>query len=442
MTHTVADQVVPPLAGAPRWRRRAGRQLAGLLLVLVVCAPMVAVQVRHHERLSVLDEFAYADYLYKVHHGQPFVRHGEVVGQATLRLLACRGFEPAIWNERPACDSASFDPAVFPNAGVNSADIHPPTYFVVTDVGARILLGLGVTHDLTTAGRLCGALWMAAGLVALWHLARALGSNRWAAAFGVALVGASPFLLRGWYYLTPDAADVLVGSLVALAALRWERDRKSLAALAAAGAMAMAVKAPNMMVVITVALYLVVRGVSLAMPGPFIRAAGALVSGGVVASLGWLVVRAMLALPGATSPMDQDERLAGLRPAHLTRNLARFVNVWDADGSGTFSLAVLVSYLLLGSLLMAIVTIPPARRRHALAVAAGALVVFGPLLIVLVNWLVRGTYAPVEPRYGATLVPIECAIAASFWRSRAALVPVGMLAAALPLAVLADLFSS
>src|SRR3712207_8782700 len=35
-----------------------------------------------------------------------------------------------------------------------------------------------------------------------------------------------------------------------------------------------------------------------------------------------------------------------------------------------------------------------------------------------VNFFVRGTYAIVEPRYGTTLVPIQCAIAATFWSGR------------------------
>lgn len=439
---------------APPGRGRRGSRLLGGLLLLVVCAPVATLHVRHHRPLFVIDEFAYADYLDKVHHGQPFVRHGELTGQATLRALACRGFEPATWNDRPPCDAPSFDPAVFPNAGVNSADIHPPTYFLLTDVGARVLMGLGLTDDLVTAGRLCGAAWMAAGLLALWCLLREVGANRGASLIGITLVGASPFLLREWYYLTPDAADVLVGALVALAALRWERRGRGLSLLAGAGAMALAVKAPNMTVVLAVALYFLVRaavGVRSGRAGDaleparsaadYVRAAAAVVAGGVGAGLAWLFVRAALAIPGGVSPMDQDERLRAFTPAHLTRNLARFANVWDAEGSGTYPFAVIVSYVLMGSLLVALLTLPASERRRALALAVGVLVVFGPVLVVAVNWLVRGTYAPVEPRYGATLVPLQCALAATFWRSRASLAPLGALAVALPVAVLADLLS-
>src|SRR5215210_4643318 len=161
---------------------RAGLRLGGLfLLLLVACAPLVALSVDRNPALFVLDEFAYADYLYKIDDGHLVVRHGELSGERGLRALACRGYTPSTWNDRPPCDAAGFDPAVFPNAGINSADIHPPTYFLITYAGARALMALGVTDDLIDAGRLFGAVWMAAGLLALWCLARALGVGRWAA---------------------------------------------------------------------------------------------------------------------------------------------------------------------------------------------------------------------------------------------------------------------
>src|SRR5688572_1481086 len=172
---------------ATRQRRHAGLRLAGLFLpLLFVCAPLVALSVDRNPALFVLDEFAYADYLYKIDDGHLVVRHGDVSGERGLRALACRGYTPSTWNDRPPCDAAAFDPAVFPNAGINSADIHPPTYFLITYAGARAVMALGVTDDLIDAGRLFGAVWMAAGLLALWCLVRALGAGARAAACGLA----------------------------------------------------------------------------------------------------------------------------------------------------------------------------------------------------------------------------------------------------------------
>jgi hypothetical protein len=428
-------------------RRPVALRLAGLfLLLLVVCIPVVALFVDRNPALFVLDEFAYADYLYKIDDGQLVVRHGDLSDERGLRALACRGYTPSTWNDRPPCDAASFDPAVFPNAGINSADIHPPTYFLITYAGARTVMALGLNDDLVDAGRLFGAVWMAAGLVALWCLVRALGAGPVAAACGLALVAAGPMLLQQWHFLTPDAANVLVGSLVMLAALRWERGGAGRAVLIGAGALAMAVKAPNVVVVVAAALYLLVRAAlarrhpddsSPRSPREYVMAAVALAGGAALASTVWLVTRAALAGPGL-SPMERDERVSVLRPAQILENVARFITPWDREPSSLYPLAVLTSYLLVGSVLVALFSLKRRDRRYAIALATGVVLVAGPLLLVGVNFAVRGTYTIIEPRYGSTLVPILCALAATFWAGRA-MYAVVALAVVAPLAVLARL---
>ena len=422
----------------------AGLRLAGLFLVLlVVCTPVVALHVDRNRALSVLDEFAYADYLHQIDSGRWIVRHGEVSTQQALRDLACRGFAPSTWNDRPPCDAPAFQPEVFPNAGINSADIHPPTYFAITYLGARAIVGVGLADGLVDAGRLFGAVWMAAGLLALWCLLRALGVGPAASAAGLALVGAMPMLLQQWYYLTPDAANVLVGSLVILAALQWERSERGLAVLVAAGAGAMAIKAPNLVVVVAGAGYLVVRAlISRAQAGQpadrscreYLSGAAALAGGAALASATWLLVRAATAQPG-NSPMEEAEQVGILRPAQVLENVARFVTPWDREPSSLYPLAVLVSYLFVGSLLVILAAVARTDRRYSLALVVGVVLLAGPLLLVAANFTVRGTYAIVEPRYGTTLVPVQCALAATFWSGRA-LAAIGALAVVTPIAVL------
>ena len=435
----VATETVPterPPGGRP------GLRVAGLfLLLLVLCTPVVTLHVDRNPALSVLDEFAYADYLHKIDDGRWVVRHGEVSSQEGRRELACRGYQPSTWNGRPPCDSPTFQADVFPNAGINSADIHPPTYFLVTYAGARAVMALGFTDDLVDAGRRFGAVWMAAGLVALWCQLRHLGANRLAAASGLALVAAGPMLLQQWHYLTPDAANVLVGSLVMLAVLRWERSGAGRAWQVGAGALAMAVKGPNIVIVVAGALYLVAR-VYLPSDGArarreYVVSAAALVGGAVVASATWLVVRATLAGPGL-SPMERDEKVGWLHPSQVVENLARFITPWDREPSSVYPLAVITSYVFVGSLLVALAALSRRDRRWALALTTGVVLLAGPLLLVAVNYLVRGSYTIIEPRYGTTLVPIQCAIAATFWSGRA-LIAVTVLAVAAPLAVLVRL---
>ncbi len=486
-------KAVPP-AERPPFRRRRGVAPLGLFaLLLAVCAPLVALNESKNQPIFVLDEFAYADYLHKVHDGQLYVRTGEITGQETLRELACRGYNlDTIFPVRPPCDAPSFDPAGFPNNGIDSADVHPPTYFIVTDLGARVIMALGVTDNLIRAGRLFGAVWMAAGFLALWYLMRAFGANRGAAILALALVAASPSLLVTWYYLTPDSANILVGALVVLAALRWERTGRGLPMLAGAGALALAFKAPNLIVVVAVAGYLVVRGLlarraaaadaappadappppdgaavpddgpgllarrvappdhaaaqpedavaavdapvdapveaAAGAPAPrrYLVAAACVSAGALVVAGGWLVVRMALAMPDATSPMEERFAVDGIGVSEITDNLGGFISVWD-QGSRAYPWARIASYLLAGSLLAALVKFDHRDRRHTLAAVTGVMLLVGPILLVVSNVITTGTYFVVQPRYGATLVPLECALAACLWRGRAALVAVATL---------------
>jgi hypothetical protein len=138
--------------------------------------------------------------------------------------------------------------------------------------------------------------------------------------------------------------------------------------------------------------------------------------------------------------MERDERVGVLRPSQILENVARFITPWDREPSSLYPLAVITSYLLVGSLLVALVALTRRDRRYALALAAGALLLAGPLLLVAVNFVVRGSYTIVEPRYGTTLIPVQCAIAATFW-SRRALVAVAVLAVVAPVAVVVRLLA-
>jgi len=258
-------------------------------------------------------------------------------------------------------------------------------------------------------------------------------------------------LLQQWHYLTPDAANVLVGSVVMLTVLSWERSGAHLAWLVAAGAFALAIKAPNAVIVVTGVLYLVGRGVlarrldpgrsatdgaedDVRSPRRYAAAAAALLGGAAVASVAWLVTRGALAGPG-TSPMERDEQVGMLRPSQVLENLARFITPWDREPSSLYPLAVLTSYLFVGSLLVALVALSRRDRRYSLALATGVVLIAGPLLLVGVNFAVRGSYTVVQPRYGSTLVPIQCAIAATFWSGWARRF-VAALAVTAPVAVL------
>ena len=164
--------------------------------------------------------------------------------------------------------------------------------------------------------------------------------GRWAAGCGLALVAAGPMLLQQWHYLTPDAANVLVGSLVMLAVVRWERSADGRIWLAAAGALAMAIKAPNVVIVVTGCLYLLARAVlarrdrdgETRSVRQYVVAAATLTGGAAVASVTWLAISAALARPGIT-PMERDERVGRLAAVAGAGDVARFITPWDREPS-------------------------------------------------------------------------------------------------------------
>ena len=127
-------------------------------------------------------------------------------GKVWIRVFPDKSYttkplEPSTWDDRPPCSAPTFDPAVFPNAGVNSADIHPPTYFLITYAGAA------TAHSLSVMARL-GDMGVDAPLDPLgWvlHDLADLGRAAVAATYGPTAVGGPvPATER----FQPDAAIV------------------------------------------------------------------------------------------------------------------------------------------------------------------------------------------------------------------------------------------
>lgn len=232
------------------------------LVTLVFCAPLVAAEVHTHPGVSPVDESPYIDYLYRVHEGRILLPHGQLMGDEAMREITCRGIQngwAGLWPVGAGCMTPPFDYTRVPDIGLNSADIYPPTYFVLTDLGARVLMGVGVTDNLVDAARMMGAVWMAWALVVIYLLARELGARRSSSLLAMAVAGANPLLLNYWFHVTPDAGSVLLGGLVVLAAVRWDRGRIGLHWLVIASLAAVSVKSVNVLAVMLVGAYFLVR---------------------------------------------------------------------------------------------------------------------------------------------------------------------------------------
>lgn len=434
---TVLAPSSPPAATAPAragWRHR----LLQLLLLLAACtavaAPLVALETSRNARLTPIDELTYIDYLYKVGDGHFVIGSGELISGEARREQLCRGVSRGLVEPDPVRCAGPLPAA----AGRATADIDPPTYYVVTYAAARGLQALGVADGLVTAARLAGALWAGAGLAVLVLLCRELGASKAASAAAAAVALATPGLITQWHFVTPHATNVLVGALVALLVLRWDRHRSGAWALVVAGALPPLVKAPQVVVALAMALFLLIGAVWPG-TGPLRLDRRRLVGAGVVlaslfaGSLLWLLVRAHYAL--TDEPPFRQLDVDAFQGVFLLENVGMFLRSWSVGAAAGLTLVVVVwCYGAAVGAASAPAADPVLRRLGLSLLALGSL---GALVFVLSTYVLLGQYVKIPERYGFSLVPLALAVGAVALRSRLAVGGAGLVAAASLAAVLA-----
>lgn len=447
--------------------------VAALLVFMAMCAataPVVIYQVHEFRAISPVDEITYVDYLDRVDHGQPFVREGQVDNAFTDHVFQCRGVgssvHPVTFVDKPNpanCAGAPHTPFGFRD----SADIDPPAYYAITDVGVRVLRGFGVTHDLVDAGRYMGIFWGGLGLSLLFLLARLLGARRLPSAIiCLAALGTSG-LWMNWTHITPHATDIAVGASVAIVAVLFVRRRASAWTLLLAGFIPVLFKASDIMIVAAVSLFFLVaallgrldRGLAaadelqpfaagtdgaavagtpsrvaddadtgeipvVATPAPAAGRShlatsaetrllvGALltIAGLAAASVGWLLVRHHYAL--TTTPSNRQFEVSSFHLKYLLNEVGDFIQPLQT------SVGTVLSFWALGSVVRFATGNGESVERRALAVSVLPIAIFGAWSFVLSNYVLLHQYNPIPARYGLTLFPVILAFGALNLRSR------------------------
>ena len=409
------------LAGIRQSAGRRGRAVGAVLLLFVCCSllmmPLIALQVHRNSALSPIDEVAYTDYLYKVSHGHYIIGAGEQIQGETNRELICRGLGGGLRRSNPSRCTA---PLPRPS-GRNTADIDPPTYYVLTYGVARGLESLGVTDNLVTAGRLGGAAWAGSALTVIVLLCRSLGASRLASTVAATVAGLVPGLVMQWHYITPHAADLTVGGLVMLAVLSWERRRvKSWALLA--GALPALVKASEVEISLAAVLYLLIgalwRPEGRSRPDRR-RLLGSLAVFAALGlgSVGWLLVRDHYALTHTQAFTFFDA--SSFQPHFLLDNIGQFLVPWSPGPAMGLTAVVVVWCYGTAARTTTEPGADPALRRLSLAVMTAG--TFGAVVLVISNYLLQHAYYPIPVRYGFALVPVALALGATAVNTRAAL---------------------
>ena len=409
----------------PAWQRWALVMLGlGLLSTVLVLRFSYG-----HPALSRADEYVYVDAVDKAMHGE-LTRQGAQIDEYAMELIACQGIE--LFGTQGETCGGPYDVETFPyRGGITSADIHSPVYYFTTAALTKAVQVLTPVDDLLMAARLTGALWLALGLTALIGLARELGASRTSSGLVALLVLTAPSVRWTNAYITPDALNLLAGSLIAIAALRYVRGRWSPWVLVGISAVAAAVKAQNSIGSALAALFLVIFAATVAEGrtwGRFWRFLG-VGAGGVAAALavqvGYNLLRSAWALSPAP-PMDTSE------PLRVTAALGQakvFMLQVVLGPDSTFApalehvrpgvLPTLTAWLLAAGLIAAalfVTTLDDVQSRFARATAL-AFIAAGPLFYVLIYVMTDRTFG-LPDRYGQVMLPAMAASAALLVRAR------------------------
>ena len=448
-----------PARRRPRLRRPGRRDvLRAVPYVLLVLVGLVAgcVHIARYTEFSPIDELRHLDYAMRAGSGQ-VPRFGDLLIQPAMREEACRGLELQ-WDD-PPCRSRSFDPVAFRDNGYQIASIHPPTYYVATGLFARTAKFLGLSDTFVDPARVWSALLLGIGLAVAFAAGRVMGIRRSPLFAVLVMVPVVPAVLHSASTVNPDSTAILVGAVVLLGAVLWERGRLPLWSLAVIGVVSTGVKFTSILAVLVMAGVFVVRadpvgwwrrrrtasgdgGIATAAgvadpdgdPAPmrtsreYLLGTALMLGPAVAVALVWSVIDKVRAVVAPdVIPQIVQSKAHGMPPLSYFLNVnqvfawfppvngydtPRFVTVYTQDAR------VLLTYLFAGALLVGALRFA---RRDEISLMAGfvALIglVGGPLYVAL-NVGVQGILLDLPARYGLSLFPFIVVVVASFARRR------------------------
>ena len=416
---SLVGRVTARVDGSPPWLR----WLVVAFVMTILSTVLVGRYAYGHDPMSRSDEYVYIDAVWKAQHGE-ITRQGAEIDEPALDLIACRGIE--LYGPMGEKCGGPYDRSTFPyRGGITSADIHSPVYYFVTAGLTTVIQAVSPVDDLLIAARMTGALWLGLGLVALIWLCRELGAGRSASGAVALLVLSVPIVRWTNTYVTPDAMNLLWGSLISIAALKYLRGRWSPWILIALSAAAAAVKAQNSIASAFVAVLLVLCPLTAAEGRSWARVrSNALVAAGAIgAALAVQTTYNMLRKAWALAPAPPSDTSAPFNVEQAFAQAKVFVTgtVMGPDASwlpalsvtrpGVFS--VLASWYFAAALIagaLFVVHLRPLQMRFAQA-AALSFVAAGPVFYTLI-YVMTGRAFPLPERYGAVLLPAMAAVAA------------------------------
>lgn len=234
------------VTGSQRAVGPALRRLAPYAYLFVIAMLAAGVHIARYTQFSPIDELRHVDYAMRASSFHA-PRLGDVLSQDAMREEACRGLDLP-WEDQP-CNTKKFAPLHFRDLGYQTATAHPPTYYLGAGWFARAAEGLGLSNSFIDPARVFSALLFAAGLMVAFAAGRLAGIRGAPLLAALTFVPVMPAALHASSTVNPDATAILVGAVVMLLGLLWERGRLPLWTLAIAGAVAGGTKFTSLLAV-------------------------------------------------------------------------------------------------------------------------------------------------------------------------------------------------
>lgn len=438
------DAATPPDHGAEAAEATPWLRIDTIACVVLalLAVTVVGLHVRAYPTLSPIDEFQHVDYTIRA--GQFDVpRRGETAGRAAMADAACRGID-APGFQMPPCGLDEYDPADFPELGINTAASQLPPYYVVTGVLSRVVTAVTPLDSQVTAARMVGAIWLAGALTVTWTVMGLVGIRRRARAAVSVLLLATPLVVFHSATVNADALLLFTGAVVLAAAVQFDRSRLGFGWLLLVAVVSIVVEPTNVLMVTAAGLYLAARAVVRTDEPPWRR----------FAPLSLVPVAALLRLEILDRVQDAVlPRVASMRRAPMFRDResvvvdvtvdrvlgqlsATFTPVQRAylppvlRTTTTLAFILITNWLLIGALFQSALG-AGTRRRLAWWGRATALMLLaaGPFYTFYYAYFSNVDF-PAPGRFALPLVPLLMVVAADALRTRAAVVVVSAVAVA------------
>lgn len=205
----MADSSATPTAR----KEPLGRLVAVVLLATLFSAFFAGFTALQVKGFSLYDELTHSDYAFRVAHGEVPSAGSKLAPQVRAEA-ACRGFAMMPDQHFPKIGRCGDPSPPFTVArGENFNFAHPPVYYAVTGVVARIGDTVTADYRFMTFARLTGVLWLAAAVVVLYLAMRRFGVGWWTSLLGALLMISLPMVFYADATVTNDAPAVLCGAL-------------------------------------------------------------------------------------------------------------------------------------------------------------------------------------------------------------------------------------